>query len=325
MSNACPQCQSPTKKFGKTKDGRQRYRCLSCRKVSVEALERLLPGTRVPDERAVMVLQLLCEGMSVRAIERLTGTEKSTILRLLVQAGEACERLMAERIKDVPVKDVECDEIWSYVRCKEGTKKRKGIDDMEAGDCYCFTALERESKLLLAFQLGRRNTYEAHDFMAKLSTATAGNFQISTDAWAGYPETIEYHLGARVDYGMVTKEFVQPAGEELRRYAPPRLLRAEKAAVYGSPDPKRMGTSRIERSNWTIRTHLRRMTRLSNGFSRKRANLRANLALFFMYYNYVKIHTGIRMTPAMKAGIARKPWTMADLLREAGAHHQVAA
>lgn len=317
MANPCPHCQAQTKKFGKTKDGRQRYRCLTCRKVSVEALERLLPGTRVPDERAVMVLQLLCEGASVRAIERLTGTEKRTILRLLAQAGAGCERLMAEHVKGVEVKDVECDEIWTYVRCKEATKKRKGIDDLEAGDCYCFTALERESKLLLAFQVGRRNTYEAHDFMAKLSTATEGNFQISTDAWTGYPETIEYHLGARVDYGMVVKEYVQPSGEEIRRYAPPRLLRSEKVAVYGSPDAKRMGTSRVERSNWTIRTHLRRMTRLSNGFSRKRANLRANLALFFAYYNFVKIHRSIRMTPAMKAGITRKPWGMADLLKAA--------
>lgn len=187
VSNACPHCQSSTKKFGRTSDGRQRYRCLTCRKVTVEAKVRLLPGTRVPDDRTLsMVLQLLCEGASVRAVERLTGTEKRTVLRLLKQAGEGCERMMASVVKDVKVQDVECDEIWSFVRCKEATKKRKKIDDLEAGDCYCFTALERHSKLLLAFQVGRRNTYEAHDFMAKVSSATAGEFQISTDAWSGY-------------------------------------------------------------------------------------------------------------------------------------------
>lgn len=317
MTSPCPHCQSSTKKFGRTSDGRQRYRCLTCRKVLTEPKERLLPGTRVPDDRAVMVLQLLCEGASARAIERLTGTEKRTVLRLLRQAGDGCERLLGELVRDVKVKDVECDEIWTYVRCKEATKKRKNIQDLEAGDTYTFTALDRESKLLLAFQVGRRNTYEAHDFMAKLSTAAAGEFQISTDAWTGYPETIEYHLGARVAYGMVVKEFVQPPPEEIRRYAPPRMLRAEKVAVYGEPDEKRMGTSRVERSNWTIRTHLRRMTRLSNGFSRKRENLKANLALFFAYYNFVKIHRSIRMTPAMKAGIARQPWSMADLLKAA--------
>jgi len=317
VSSPCPHCQSSTKKFGRTSDGRQRFRCLSCRRVITEAKERLLPGTRVPDDRTLMVLQLLCEGASVRAVERLTGTEKRTVLRLLKQAGEGCERMMAQVVKDVPVKDVECDEIWSFVRCKEATKKRKKIDDLEAGDCYCFTALERHSKLLLAFQVGRRNTYEAHDFMAKVSSATAGEFQVSTDAWAGYPETIEYHLGGRVDYGMVVKEFVQAPAAEMRRYAPPRLLKAEKVAVQGNPDEKRMGTSRVERSNWTIRTHLRRMTRLSNGFSRKRANLRANLALFFAYYNFVKIHRSIRMTPAMMAGIAQAPWSMADLLKAA--------
>lgn len=155
----------------------------------------------------------------MRAVDRLTGTEKRTVLRLLCQSGEGCER-MAELVKDVAVKDVECDEIFGYVRCKEATKKRKKIDDLEAGDCYCFTALEGHSKLLFAFQVGRRNSYMAHGFMAKLSTATAGEFQISTDAWAGYPETIEYHLGGRVGYGMVVKEFVQAPAEELRRHAP---------------------------------------------------------------------------------------------------------
>jgi IS1 family transposase/transposase-like protein len=315
----CRHCQSATKRFGRTPDGRQRFRCLSltCRKIAVEPKGRILPGTRVPDDRAVMVLQLLCEGASVRAIERLTGTEKRTVLRLLKQAGDGCERMLGELVRDVKVTDVECDEIWGYVHCKEATKKRKGITNLEAGDCYCFTALERHSKLLLAFQVGRRSTWDAHDFMAKLSTATAGDFTINTDGWNGYPETIEFNLGARVAYGMVVKEFGSVGGEEARRYAPPRLIGQEKIAVYGNPDEKTMGTSRVERSNWTIRTHLRRMTRLSNGFSRKRANLKANLALFFAYYNFVKIHRSIRCTPAMAAGIARKPWEMADLLREA--------
>jgi transposase-like protein len=168
---------SCTGKHGRTSDGRQRYRCLTltCRKITVEARERVLPGIKVPDERALMVLQLLCEGVSVRAVERLTGTEKRTILRLLVLAGDACERMLAEQVRGVEVNDVECDEIWGYVHCKEATKKRKGIQNPEAGDTYTFTAIDRESKLLLAFQTGRRNTYEAHDFMAKLATATAGD------------------------------------------------------------------------------------------------------------------------------------------------------
>jgi IS1 family transposase len=272
---------------------------------------------RLPVERALQVLQLLVEGVSVRAVERLTGTEKKTILRLLAQVGPGCERMLAEMVKDVPVTDVECDEIWGYCRMKEATKVRKGIHDLEVGDVYTFVAIERHSKLALTFKVGRRNAWDAHDFMAKLAGAAAGEFQISTDGWASYPETIEYNLGARVRYGMVVKDFANPSGEEARRYAPPRLKGVERIAVYGEPEKDRMGTSRVERSNWTIRTHLRRMTRLSNGFSRKRSNLQANLALFFAYYNFVKIHRSIRMTPAMKAGIARKPWEMADLLKAA--------
>jgi transposase-like protein/IS1 family transposase len=315
---SCPHCQSATKKFGRTNDGRQRFRCLSCRKISAEARERPLGDMRLPLERALLCLQLLCEGSSVRAVERITGTEKKTILRLLCQVGAGCERLLAERVREVPVADVECDELWTFVRCKEATKTRKGITDLEAGDAYTFVAMERSSKLVLAFKVGRRNTWDAHDFMGKVSTATAGEFQISTDGWAGYPETIEYHLGARVAYGMVVKEFRQ-SSEGVRQYAPPRLLSSEKIAVYGEPEEKRMGTSRIERHNWTIRTHLRRLTRLSNGFSRKRANLQAAMALFFAYYNFCKIHRSIRCTPAMAAGIARKPWEMTDLLNAAQA------
>src|SRR4030095_1099842 len=129
---------------------------------------------RLPWQRVLLVLQLLCEGASVRAVERLTGTEKKTILRLLAQVGPGGERMLAETVKDVPVADVECDELWTFVRCKEGTKARKGITDLEAGDCYTFVAMERSSKLVLAFKVGRRNTWDAHDFMADLDAATTG-------------------------------------------------------------------------------------------------------------------------------------------------------
>ena len=156
-------------------------------------------------------------------------------------------------------------------------------------------------------------------FAEKLSRATAGNFQLSTDGFPGYANAVEYALGARVDYAQVIKEFGSEGGEEARRYAPPRLIGQEKVVISGTPDEERISTSHVERGNWTLRTHLRRFTRLSNGFSRKKENLRAALALYFAYYNLVKFHKTIRMTPAMKAGIVRKPWSVADLLREAEA------
>lgn len=315
----CPHCASSTKKFGRTKDGRQRFRCLSCRKVSAEEREKPLGDMRLPLDRALLCLNLLCEGSSVRAIERITGTEKKTILRLLVQVGEGCERMLTETVKAVPVEDVQADELWTYIRCKQGTRERKKITDPDAGDAYCYIGMERTSKLILAWHLGRRNGWDAHDFVAKLSTATAGTFQLTTDGFNGYPNAVEYNLGGRADYAQVVKEFANVGGEEGRRYAPPRLKGQEKIMVSGRPDEDRISTSHVERANWTLRGHLRRFTRLSNGFSRKKANLRAALALFFAYYNFCRMHKTVRMTPAMAAGIARRPWTLADLVQAASA------
>jgi transposase-like protein/IS1 family transposase len=317
----CQACQSPAKKNGRDRRGNQRYRCLTCSKRFAERPARPLGVMRLPVEKAELVLHLLTEGCSVRAVERITGTEKRTILRLLAQVGAGCERMLTERVKDVPVQDVQADEVWSWVRCKQGTKERKKITDPDAGDAFCYIALEKNTKLVLAWHLGRRTALDTDHFMEKLATATSGRLQLTTDGFNAYPNAVEYNFGTRVDFGQLVKEFAGAGGEEQRRYAPPRLIGAEKISVQGNPDEARICTSHVERANWTLRGHLRRMTRLSNGFSRKRANLRASLALFFAYYNFCRMHKSIRMTPAMAAGITRKPWTMADLLAAA----QVAA
>ncbi len=314
----CPNCQTDTcKRSGQTRDGHQRFRCRTCRKSHSERPERVLGDMRIPEDRALLCLNLLCEGSSVRAVERITGTEKKTILRLLVQVGEGCEKMLAETIKDVPVQDVQADELWTYISCKQGNVARKKVADLDSGDAYCYIGLEKSSKLILAWHLGRRNGWDAHDFIVKLSTATAGDFQLSTDGFAGYPNGVEFALGARVDYAQTIKEFGSVGGEEARRYGPPRLIGQEKVVISGTPDEDRICTSHVERTNWTLRTHLRRFTRLSNGFSRKKANLKAALALYFAYYNFVKFHKSIRMTPAMAAGIARKPWSVSDLMTAA--------
>jgi len=321
----CIACQTPGKKFGKDRKGNQRFQCRTCRKTFSERPERPLGDMRLPVERALLCLNLLCEGNSVRAIERITGTGKRCILDLLCQVGEGCEKMLAEKISAVPVQDVQADEIWTYIRCKQGTRERRKITDPDAGDAYCYIGIERTSKLVLAWHLGRRNGWDAHDFVEKLDRATDGRFQLSTDGFNGYPNAVEYNLGARVDYAQVIKDFGNESGEEARRYAPPRLIGQEKITISGTPDEDRICTSHIERANWTLRGHLRRFTRLSNGFSRKKTNLRAALALYFAYYNFVKFHRSIRMTPAMAAGIARKPWSLAELLTAAMAHWLAAA
>jgi IS1 family transposase/transposase-like protein len=314
----CAACHVPAKRFGKDRKGNQRYRCCGpCRRTFSERPARPLGNMNIPLDRALTCLHMLCEGNAVRAVERMTGTEKRTILRLLVKVGEGCERLLAERIQGVAAVDLQADEIWTYVRCKQKTRERKGITDPDAGDAYCYIGIERTSKLVLAWHLGRRNTWDCHDFIVKLAAATAGECQISTDAFNAYPNAIEFAFGDRAVYAQVIKEFGNEGGEEGRRYAPPRLIGQEKVTVYGQPDEDRACTSHVERGNWTLRGHLRRFTRLSNGFSRKKANLRAALALYFAYYNFCRFHKSIRMTPAMAAGIARKPWSLADLLMAA--------
>ncbi|HVR08213.1 MAG TPA: hypothetical protein VMW75_09215 [Thermoanaerobaculia bacterium] len=209
----CPVCQTASKKFGKPK-GFQRYHYPSCKKSWSERPARQLGEMRLPVERALLVLHLLTEGCAIRAIERITDTEKRTILRLLVQVGEGCERLLPELVKAATVEDVQADEVWGYVRCKEKTKERRKITDPEAGDADCFIGLERHSKLVLAWHLGRRDHWHTQDFMEKLSAATAGRFQLTTDGFSAYPDDVEYNFGSRVDFAQLVKEFGSKGGEE---------------------------------------------------------------------------------------------------------------
>jgi IS1 family transposase len=269
---------------------------------------------RLDLDKAVLCLSLLTEGSSIRSTERISGVHRDTIMSLLRKAGAKCEALMNRLVRRIPVKDVQADELWCFVGCKEKTKKRKKISDPELGDAYTFVGLERGSKLALAFHLGRRTAEDARVFTAKLAAATAGDFQLSTDGFNAYPAAVEEHLGGRVDYGQIVKVFGPETVDSERRYSPPAIISAEKVVISGAPEEERICTSHVERTNLHIRMSMRRFTRLTNAFSRKRDNLRAALALHFAAYNFTWHHSSIRMTPAMKAGLARKPWTVRDLL-----------
>jgi transposase-like protein len=164
----CIACNAPSKRFGKDRKGNQRHRCLTCGKTFAERPERLLGDMIVPEDRALLCLSLLCEGSSIRAIERVTGTEKKTILRLLCQVGEGCELMLEETVKAVPVKDVQADELWTFVHCKQGTRERNKIADPDAGDAYCYIGMERHSKLVLAWHLGRRNRWDCVGALLRL-------------------------------------------------------------------------------------------------------------------------------------------------------------
>lgn len=313
-SPVCRSCGGRTIGWGKDQDGNPRRRCKSCGKTFGIIPARPLGSMRLDMDKAVLCLSMLTEGASIRSTERISGVHRDTICRLLRLAGAKCEALLNRLVRGVEVQDVQADELWAFVGCKEKTKRKRGISDPELGDAYTFIGLERTSKLALAFHLGRRTAEDASTFAAKLDAATAGRFQISTDGFTGYPAAIEEHLGGRVDYAQLVKVFGPDTVDSERRYSPPAIISAEKVAVSGSPDPAKVCTSHVERTNLHVRMQMRRFTRLTNAFSRKRENLRAALALHFAAYNFTWMHSSIRMTPAMKAGIARKPWSVRDLL-----------
>ncbi len=316
----CHNCQLKARKFGRHRNGLQRYRCNPCRRTFTEEHERPLENMRLPIDKAMLCLQLLLEGNSVRSVERITGVEKKTILSLLVLAGEKCERLLNEKIKNVPVQDVQADEIWGFVGMKQKTFKRKLAAepsmDSTLGDAWCFVALERHSKLVLAWHLGKRTVRHTVDFTEKLHEATAGRFQLTTDGFAAYPDAVAYSLGTRVDFSQLVKIYAASSEGHTneRRYSPTKFVRAVATPMWGEPDGERICTSHVERANLTLRMQIRRLTRLTNAFSKKWDNLKAALALFFAYYNFCRIHKSLRCTPAMAAGITKSVWELQDLL-----------
>jgi IS1 family transposase len=238
-----------------------------------------------------------------------------TVLRVLVIAGERCERFMDEKIRNVKVTDIQADEMWGFVGMKEKTKKRKGKDDPKLGDAYTFVCLERNSKLILAWHLGRRTARDTVEFTEKIFQAVDGTqnrFQMTTDGFDAYPDAICYSLGTRVDFAQLIKIYGAPEPDE-HRYSPSHVIEAIPTPVWGNPDPDFICTSHVERGNLTMRMMIRRLTRLTNAFSKKWENLRAALALFFFNYNFRRLHRTIRCTPAMEAGLTNHIWEWKEL------------
>jgi transposase-like protein/IS1 family transposase len=313
----CQACGVSCKLRGKHRNGLQRFKCVQCGKSYTEEQNKILGNMTVSEEKALMVLQLLIEGTSIRATERLTGLHRDTICRLLVLAGEKCERLLSEKIQGLVVRDVEVDEIWSYIQMKEANKPEAERENEMIRDAYTFVGMETHTKLVLAWHLGRRNAASTMFFMRKLRTAVNPRhwFQLTTDGFPPYPSAVAYHFGQRhVNYATLVKIYRSPREGE-QRYSPGEVSECIPTPLIGNPDPARICTSHIERQNLTMRMPMRRLTRLTNAFSKKWENLNAALALHFAYYNFCRIHKSLRVTPAMEAGIADHVWTIAELLR----------
>ena len=310
----CHNCRTECRKFGK-RQNRQRYQCSQCRKVFTDARDNTLDGMYLPVEKAEMVLGLLLEGNSVSSVERVTGVHKATILKLLVQAGEKCERIMADKVRNVEVRDVELDEVWSWIGCKQ--KRVRPEDDQNRGDCYVFVGIERHSKLVLNITMGKRDQNTTNVFVEGIRQATSrSHFQITTDGFAPYRSAISNTLHDRCDYAMLIKVY-RAASEGEARYSPAEVSSVEVVPVMGQPDPDRICTSIIERSNLSLRMGLRRFTRLTNGFSKKWENHWAAVSLWYTFYNFCRVHKSLRVTPAMAAGISDHIWSVRELLEAA--------
>jgi IS1 family transposase len=277
-----------------------------------------LDGMYLPIEKAEHVLKLLVEGASVSSIERVTDVNHTTILKLLVLAGEKCDKLMGRLIVNVPVKDVQLDEIWGFVQRKEAHKCPWEANNNSIGDAYCFVAIERKTKLVLNFALDRRDQATTDIFIEGLRAATSKQrFQITADGFQPYRSAITTTLSDRCDFAQLIKVYAQGPLEEQRRYSPPDVTYAERVPVMGNPDPAKICTSHVERRNLTIRMQMRRLTRLTNVFSKKWENLWAAYCVHFAWYNFIRRHQTLRMTPAMAAGITDHMWTMREVLEAA--------
>ncbi len=301
------------------RQGPRRQPALPMRELPQDVLKptgRPLGDMRITLDKALVALHHLVEGVSVRATMRLTGTNRNTILDLLALMGGRCEKLLEGRLNRLPVVDVQVDEVWGFVQMKEKTRLRNRPPESEIGAAYCFVGIERETKLVLAWHLGRRSAEDAREFAGKLAEATSGSFQITTDGFKPYKTAIPEAMSG-ADFAQLVKVY---ATKDDHRYSPGEVRDTVKKPVNGNPVEERICTSHVERQNLTVRMQNRRMTRLTNAFSKKWANHSAAFALHFAYYNFCRPHQtltesrGEKCTPAMAAGLEDHPWTLEELV-----------
>ncbi|HUB45892.1 MAG TPA: IS1 family transposase [Acetobacteraceae bacterium] len=262
--------------------------------------------------RRTQVIHCLVEGTYIRCAERLTGVHRDTIMRLLVEAGEGAKALMDAEMRDLTCRRVQIDEIWGFV----GKKQRHLKDDddrSQIGDQWTFVAIDPETKVVPAFRVGKRDLGTATAFLSDLSERLTNRIQLSSDALSAYVEATEEAFGADVDYGQAVKFYeADPIGPG--RYSPPHVVHSEKSVITGKPDQDHISTSLVERQNLTMRMAIRRLTRLTNAFSKKLENHKAAVALHFAHYNYVWLHSTVECSPAMAAGVSRHLWSVEELV-----------
>jgi IS1 family transposase len=264
-------------------------------------------------ERA-RILHLLCEGSSIRAATRLTGASKVTVTKLLIDAGKACMAYHDATVRNVTAKRVQVDEIWSFTYAKQKNVATAKAAHSNAGDTWTWTAIEADTKLIVSYFVGARDGECAAMFMDDLASRLANRVQLTSDGHKAYLEAVEGAFGADVDYAMLVKLYGATSESAKGRYSPAECTGAIKTPITGTPDKAHISTSYSERQNLTMRMHMRRFTRLTNAFSKKIENHAYAVALHMMYYNFVRVHQKLRVSPAMAAGVSERLWEVSDVV-----------
>jgi IS1 family transposase len=259
------------------------------------------------------VLRCLVEGNSIRATVRITGAAKDTVTKLLIDAGRACSSYQDRTLRNLCCKRLQLDEIWSFVYAKQKNVPTAKAAPPGAGDVWTWVAIDADTKLVPSWYVGNRDAEAAREFVGDLASRLAGRVQVTSDGLRLYLDAVEDAFGADVDFSQLVKVYGE-APEAEKRYSPAVCVAATKHIVNGAPNLEYISTSFAERQNLTMRMHMRRFTRLTNGFSRKIENHAANVALHFMHYNFVRIHQTLRVTPAMAAGVTTKLWELGDIV-----------
>ncbi len=262
------------------------------------------------------ILHLLCEGNSLRSISRLAGISINTVTKLLVEAGEACSAYQHEHLRSLKLNRIQIDEIWSfcYAKAKNVPEEKRG--QFGFGDVWTFTCVDAETKLVPAFMVGDRTLCDARKFLEDVQARLAGRVQLTTDGHKMYLQAVEDVFGCEIDFAQLQKHYAGLEGKNPEaRYSPGQCCGTTKERVEGNPDPAHISTSYVERANLTIRMSNRRFTRLTNAFSKKIENHVHGLAIYFMYYNFVRIHKSLKVTPAMAAGVTERLWEVEDVVK----------
>jgi IS1 family transposase len=267
---------------------------------------------KLPLPKRVQILSLLCEGSSMRSISRVADVSINTVSKLLIDAGNACSAFHDEKVRSVKAKRVQIDEIWSFIHAKQKNVTKAKAAPAHAGDVWTWTAIEADTKLLISWLVGGRDGGYAMAFVDDLRSRLANRVQLTSDGHRAYLEAVEGAFGADVDYAQIVKLYgAAPEGE--RRYSPAECIGIKKTPIEGNPDMKHVSTSYVERHNLTMRMQMRRFTRLTNAFSKKFENHMHMVALYTVWYNFVKMHKSLKMTPALAADVTDRLWSMEDI------------